>query len=154
MLRSTAQPANAPAPAQRTTRRRATVEAANGDDERPPHTSTAVPIPAQSTDAPAPAQPSRNSRYRATVEDADDDDDPPVAQGAANRSIHVTFDTTPQRRRHQEDPVNEGGPIEGKFFKLMRTTTSISRLITLISLSQTDLLFQTVQSSPHGPPPP
>ena len=153
MLCSTAQPANAPAPAQRTTRRRATVEAANGDDDRPPHTSTAVPIPAQSTDAPAPAQPSRNSRYRATVEDADDDDDPPVAQGAANRSIHVTFDTTPRRRRHQEDPVNEGGPIEGKFYKLI-CTTSISRLITLISLLQTDLLFQTVQLSPHGPPPP
>jgi len=114
MLRSTAQPTNAPAPARRTTRRRATVVAANGDDECLPRMNTAAPIPAQSTDAPAPAQPSRNSRYRATVEDADDDDDPPVAQGSANRSIHVTFDTTPGRRRHQEDPVDEGGPIEGK----------------------------------------
>ena len=98
----------------RTTRCRAAGEAVNE-----PRTNTAAPLPVQPTDTPAPVQPSPNARYRATVEDADDDDDYPFVPNATaplprNPPIHVIFDATPRRRRHQEDPVDEGGPIEGK----------------------------------------
>lgn len=92
---STVQPAANPVQPgpNRTTRRRAAAEVAN--NEGLPRTDTAVPFPAQPADAPAPVQPSPAPLPR----------DPP---------INVMLDATPQRRQHQEDPVDEGGPIEGK----------------------------------------
>jgi len=106
----------------RTTRRRAAGGAVNDDDDLHqglPRTNAAVPLPTQQADVPAPVQPSLKAHHRATVEDADDDDDYPSVPNATaplprNPPIHVMFDTTPRRCRHQEDPVSEGGPIASK----------------------------------------
>jgi hypothetical protein len=123
VLYFTVQPANPVKPCpNRTTRRRAAAEVAVANIEVLPHTNTAaVPFPVQPADAPAPEQPSPNIRHRATVEDANDDDNHPFVSNATvplpcNPPIHIMFDVMPQRHQDQEDPVNEGGPIEGKTF--------------------------------------
>jgi len=135
----------------RTTRCRAAGEAVNE-----PRTNTAAPLPVQPTDTPAPVQPSPNARYRATVEDADDDDDYPFVPNATaplprNPPIHVIFDATPRRRRHQEDPVDEGGTIEDKSHRCILH-------IWLVDLNclrfQVTRLFQTLRLLPNCSPPP
>jgi hypothetical protein len=103
----------------RTTRRPAAADVALANNEVLPRTNAAVPFPVQPADAPAPEQSSLNVHHRATVEDANDDDNHPFASNAAvppprNPPIHIMFDATPQRHQHREDPVDEGGPIEGK----------------------------------------
>lgn len=77
------------------------------DDHIARTTNTAVPIPIQSADAPAPAPapPTHNTHHQATVEDA-------TARPPTN--FASISDTTPQRSRHQEDAVDEGGRMEGK----------------------------------------
>ena len=120
-LRSTAQPPIAPAPAPagpgRATRRQAVVEDVDNNDHLP-HAALAAPPTTQPAIVPAPVQPSCNTNYQATVEDANDDGDQSISYATvpppANPSIHVTFDETPQRRRHQEELVEEGGSTEGK----------------------------------------
>ena len=98
-----------------TTRSRhwATVENVN-NDHIVRTVNTAEPIPTQSAEA-AP------THRRATVEDADDEDDSSAPNAATARpptsnstSALISDTTPPQHCQLQEDPVNEGGPMEGK----------------------------------------
>ena len=77
--------------------------------------STAEPIPTQSAEA------ALLTHRRATVEDADDEDDSSAPNAATARpptsnstSALISDTTPPQHCQHQEDPVDEGGPMEGK----------------------------------------
>ncbi|KAF8970638.1 hypothetical protein BDZ97DRAFT_1753834 [Flammula alnicola] len=107
-----AQSVNIPAPAQpgpsRHTRRRATVEDAD-DDDHPPRPNATQPSTAQPANMPAPAQPRPNSAVPPMLVNA-------TGSPPATQFIHVTFDRTPQCRRHQDDPVEDEmrDPVPGR----------------------------------------
>ena len=95
----------------------ATVETVSNGDHIA-HTMNTVLIPTQSADAPMPASPTHNTHCWATVEDADhqnhDNPSAPNATAQPPTNSASISDTTPQCCWHQEDSVDEGGPMEGK----------------------------------------